>query len=449
MKKLTAWLVSLVLLAAAIPVCFAGVTTEKTTVELEDLNIKLDVPEGMYVLTGETPVDSGDWLLAGYEDSLEKIKEFEEDDSGNVIAMELVAEDKSMNIAISRRYSDQTRNYYNLNEVSDKEFDELLKSFLPTEETPGVTMQAEKYDHSQVPFFKLNVQGKVNEKQVWEICYGTIINGFSISIDMYSYQEFTEEQEALLQKLVDSVQVTKFYEKPTQEQLMLQAFLVLLPIIAIILLIVVVIVIGRINNKRRERRRNEMANRLVIYRREQAQKAQEGERHVVAQTLFENDTFCSDVAIKKFCQFHYFRKNLLRNGFYILLGLLSVVLAVIYDENWLLRLILFGLGAYMIVQPFYAMDKMTKTEVGVYQKARTRDAHYTFRAEDYRVSGIQSPMLYPYFQILGAYETAEYIYLYYTDERAYLIDKNGFKNDDIQGFRDLLKKNLGKSCHIQ
>ena len=80
MKKLTAWLVSLVLLAAAIPVCFAGVTTEKTTVELEDLNIKLDVPEGMYVLTGETPVDSGDWLLADYEDTLHKNKQFDEDD---------------------------------------------------------------------------------------------------------------------------------------------------------------------------------------------------------------------------------------------------------------------------------------------------------------------------------------------------------------------------------
>ena len=46
MKKLTAWLVTLVVLVASIPVCFADVTTEKTKVELEELSATLEVPEG-------------------------------------------------------------------------------------------------------------------------------------------------------------------------------------------------------------------------------------------------------------------------------------------------------------------------------------------------------------------------------------------------------------------
>ena len=65
MTKLTVWLVALVLLVASIPVCFADVTTEKTKIELEDLDATLEIPEGFYVFTPETSSMSGDWPLAG------------------------------------------------------------------------------------------------------------------------------------------------------------------------------------------------------------------------------------------------------------------------------------------------------------------------------------------------------------------------------------------------
>lgn len=446
MKRMIAWLAALVLLAASIPVCFADVTTEKTTVELEDLDMTVEVPKGVYVFTSETDALSGDWLLAGYDDSVEKLKEFEEDDSGNLLAMELVAEDKSFTISISRKYSDQTREYFNLNDVSAEKYQELIDSNTFVDEEYGVTAKAQAYDHSQIPFFRVDLEGTVNDAPVWETCYGTIVNGFSISLDMHSNKEITEEQQQILKDMVDSVQITKFYEKPTQEQMMLQMISMLLPIIAVILLIVIFVIVTRVHSKSMERRKSEIGDKLVAYRKEQAVKAQAPD-YVPPKNLFENDTFCSDVAVKQFCQFHAFRKILFRNAVFLLLGAVSVIMAIVYDDNWFMRLLLAALGVYMIVQPFLSMDKMTKTEIGVYKKARTRDAHYTFREEDFRISGIQSPMLYPYFQILYAYEDKNYFYLYYTDERAYLVDKNGFTQGDAAEFRKMLKERLGKVCH--
>ena len=66
MKKLTSWLLALVLIVVAIPTCLAAVTTEATRMELEDLEISLEVPAGVYVFTADTDPLSGDWMLAGY-----------------------------------------------------------------------------------------------------------------------------------------------------------------------------------------------------------------------------------------------------------------------------------------------------------------------------------------------------------------------------------------------
>lgn len=446
MKKLTAWLVALVLLVASIPVCFADVTTEKTKIELEDLDATLEIPEGFYVFTPETSSMSGDWLLAGYDDSITKLKEFEEDDAGNKKLIELVPEDRSFTIIISRKYSSDTRDYYNLNDISDEKFQELVESNNFVDEENGITAKAEAYEQNQIPFFRVDLEGKLDDSPLWETCYGTIFNGYSLSLDMYSNKELTQEQQDILKEIVDSVHINTFYEKPSQEEMMMQSVILLAPVITIILLIVVAIIVVRIRSKAKDRKKSEIGDKLVAYRKEQAAKTQAPD-YVQPKTLFENNTFCSDIAVKQFCQFHFFHKNLFQNSVFILLGVVSVLMAIFYDDNWVMRLVLAALGAYMIVQPFMSLDKMTKTEIGVYKKGRTRDAHYIFREEDFRISGIQSPMLYPYFQILSAYEGKNYFYLYYTDERAYLVDKNGFTQGEAAEFRKMLKGQLGKVCH--
>ena len=94
------------------------------------------------------------------------------------------------------------------------------------------------------------------------------------------------------------------------------------------------------------------------------------------------------------------------------------------------------------------IDKMNKSEIGVYKKARTREARYYFRADDFRITGIQSAALYPYFQILDAYESGGYFYLYYADERAYILKADCFTQGSAEEFRNLLRKQLGKHCHF-
>lgn len=447
MKKFVSWLLAAVLMVAAIPVCFAAATTEPTKVEIEDLDMEMEVPAGMFILTADTPIDSTDWGLAGYDDPLNKVSEFEEDDSGNVMAMELVPEDRSYNVRITRKYSDESKNYFNLNEVTDEQFQELLDANTFVDEEYGVTAKAEKYEHSQIPFFKLDLQGEVDGNKVWETCYGTIVNGFSLSVDMYGNDEFTDEQIALVEQLVDSITITKFLEKPTQSDMMLQMVMAVLPVVIIIALAVVFLLAMRYNTRKKEQAKKEMTDMLVAYRKEQAQRAAQDEHYQVSKTLFENTTFCSDAAAQEFCKFHGFRRCLPRNIMFIVLGALSVVVGFIYNDNWFLRIIMIALGIYLVVQPFMMLDKMKRAEVGFYKKARSREASYAFREEDFRISGIQSVTLYPYFQILSAYEDKKYFYLYYTEDRAYLVEKGGFTMGEAKDFRSFLKEKLGKNCH--
>src|SRR5699024_4392108 len=107
----------------------------------------------------------------------------------------------------------------------------------------------------------------------YEICYGTIVNGCVLSFDMYSNEELTQEQQALLQNLVDSVEILQFYEKPTQQEMMMQTILMFVPIVAIVLIIAAFLLSIRFKTKSQERKKNELTENLVAYRKKQAEKA--------------------------------------------------------------------------------------------------------------------------------------------------------------------------------
>ena len=167
----------------------------------------------------------------------------------------------------------------------------------------------------------------------------------------------------------------------------MQTILMFVPIVAIVLIIAAFLLSIRFKTKSQERKKNELTENLVAYRKKQAEKAMDP-NYVMPPTLLENTTFCSDIAVKKFCQFHFFRKNIVQNSIFILLGIVSFVMGIRYDDaNWILRIVLLGLGLYLAVQPFLSVDKMVKAEIRVYQRGRSREAHYAFREEDFRVSG--------------------------------------------------------------
>ncbi len=449
MKKATAWLLALVLVVLSVPMCFADVTTDSQTMELKDLNITVDVPAGMYVFTEDTDPVNGDWLLAGYESGFEKLEEFKVDDeSGNLKALELVPEDKSYTITVSRKYSDQTREYYSMKDASQEQLDELVSSNTFTDEENGITAKSTLYQQKEIPFLAVELTGQADGKDVWEYCFVTIVNGYSITLDMYSYDEITEEQKAVLQSMTDSVHITEYFEKPTQAEVNFQTFLAMLPVIAVVVLLLLFILITRITAKKKEQQRKEVADRLSEYRKEQAKRIGEEESGESIRVLVENVTDCNDEAVKKMVLFHLFRKNLLRSAMFVLLGVISIIMGIVYDDSWFMRLVLVGLGAYVGAQPFLMIDKMNKSEIGVYKKARTREARYYFRADDFRITGIQSAALYPYFQILDAYESGGYFYLYYADERAYILKADCFTQGSAEEFRNLLRKQLGKHCHF-
>ena len=119
----------------------------------------------------------------------------------------------------------------------------------------------------------MDLTGGTEEEPIYETCYGTIVNGCALSFDMYSNQELTQEQQALLQNLVDSVEILQFYEKPTQQEMMVQTILLFVPIAAVVLIIAAFLLSVHFKGKAQERKKNELANNLVAYRKKQAEKA--------------------------------------------------------------------------------------------------------------------------------------------------------------------------------
>ena len=129
-------------------------------------------------------------------------------------------------------------------------------------------------------------------------------------------------------------------------------------------------------------------------------------------------------------------------GFIVLLVLASVIFV---DSEWYMRLIFFAAAVALVVWMCMIPGKFFNNVAATFKKARVKTNEYTFREDDFRVSGIQSASLYPYFQITRAYETKKYFYLYFGEEQAYFVAKDGFTAGGADALRELLRRKLGRN----
>ena len=81
---------------------------------------------------------------------------------------------------------------------------------------------------------------------------------------------------------------------------------------------------------------------------------------------------------------------------------------------------------------------------GVRPGAFSSTAHYAFYDEAFRVSGIQSASVFPYFQIVDVRKHGHYIYLYYGPENAYMVDQFGFSKGEFSDFVKFISEKTGK-----
>ncbi len=415
--------------------------------EVPDAGISIELPEDMYIIYKGFLLEDPVLEEAGIEDPTQLKEEFNQYGT----CMQLISKDRSINITINKKSSDSTQNIYNLGALDDAGFQQVLDSMKPSgPDTEKIDYKLEKYPHSDVPFFYMEVS--VNSEQNGlnsQVSYGTIVNGYSIAINTYKNGgQVSDRAKALVKDITDSIVFSEVKPMPSVENVPDWLWY---SIIGFTALIVVVGTCQVFYNRSMKRRRMELADRISQYRQEQLddekRRQEAGEPPQQLETLFLNVTEYTDDAIRKFTVFHYLRKK--TSMPFIALCLSIICLAGFFSSyvEGLISFLLLLIGLALIGWIIWVPIKMTRNNLNSYRKAHIRINRYTFREENFRVGGMQAANASPYFQITSAYETRDFFYLYFGEEQAYYLNKNNFEQGDSIHFREFLKRKLGHGFH--
>lgn len=449
MRKRIASALCAVLLAlgCAVP-AFAA---EKTTYTIEEMNITLELPDDLYVFEQSdfNILDPNpDLEKAGFTDPQEQLEMMQEYE----IYLTAVSQDQMLSINVAKKDSSTTQSVYDLSQLTDEQFEEFLDTMRGEDDTTGEIEEYEvkRYDDQpERPFFTIRM--KMNSEQYGEkeeLCYVTVVNGYSITIDGVAEGDMTQEQSDLLREIADSVHVTQIIEQETIEFNAATIFSLLFPLVLIVFLIALGVGM-RIRRGHAMKERRALADRMSEYRRAQKkleeEAAAEGRTPEEPETLFRNKTTYNEEVAHAFVQFHFLRRKLGVMIGYAVFALFMAASAFVLDSEWYMRLILFGVGVFLVVWMCLMPGKLYNNVMATFKKAKNKENEYTFRADDFRIAGVQSASVFPYFQVTRAYESGKYFYLYFGEEQAYYIAKDGFTVGDADGFRTFLKEKLGKN----
>ena len=430
----------------------ASSSGEMVEYEIPDMTMKISLPEDAYVFEKDTlDLDSPDLIKAGLTDQNhdELIQKF--DEYGTYIIV--VTKDRKLEIDISKKESLNTQSVVDLGQISDEEFEAFLDKLREDEDRmkeDNITMSVERYEHPENPFFALNMEMEMdNGGHVSELCYGTIVNGYTISVDgVVLNGELTEEHRTLIRQITDSIVITERQDRDEFLQATQSQKLLLWCSVGLLVLIVVIFVLRRRNQKKKDLRRRELADQLSHYHFEQQEREEElkkqGQALKEPETLFRNSTLYTEKAAGEFVQYHILHQQLLSFILYGILALAFLLMGIFLDLDFFNRLLFLAVPVMVTIWVCLTPKKLRKTHIALFRKAKTQTNEYMFRDKDFRISGIQSSSVYPYFQITNLGESQHYFFLYFGEDMAYYVAKDGFTQGTEEEFRKFIQKRTEK-----
>lgn len=427
LKKWTAALLALVLMLA-LPLSAAA-----ETFSTEDFTI--EIPNGMYHFSPSTPVDDPSWALAGVANPEEKLQVYQD---MNGIA-ELVTEDGKTSVLIMQSESDKSKQIFSLKDLTEEDRNQFLDGLMQSR-TEEIKVDKYYIDIEGQPFYRVRVDGSFEGVEYHELLYGTIINGYSLSFDVYGgEQSVTQEQEDMLLGMVESISFSQILEKPETTVNMQDVAVVITILVLLLLVIFVPIIYFPIKNKRDKKLKAKLAEKLTEYH-----KTHGDNETNLGELRFANSTECTKEAIHTFSLYQSYVKNLsslLIGGF---LCISAFVVAFALDAEWWGKLLVVGVVVYYGYRVFNMPHTLEKIQRKVYDRGVSTTAHYAFYDEAFRVSGIQSASVFPYFQITDVRRHNHYIYLYYGPENAYMVDRYTFSLGEYEDFVKFISEKTGK-----
>lgn len=422
MKKLTSFLLAL-LLIGAMP---AAVSAETWT----GVDFTFQAPEGLYQLGPNTQETDPVWALAGVGDVESRLKDYKE---MGVLVNFL---DGPTDITVMQKETDDSKRIFDLRLMDEDDKPGFLDG-LAKSGNEDVTVDKSWFENKSGLLFyrvKIDVAG---EQEMHELIYGTIMNGYSLNIDIHTIgSEMTREQEELVRQMADSMVFTNILEKPPEDYS--KAINALLLMVLMLAAVAGPIIYVPIKSKRDKKQKAKLAEQLSKFHRENGKDVAQGE------AAFVNDTDCTREAIRRFSYYQAYVKNMGEVIFGALLCVVTLCVAFLIDSVWWIKLAAAAVTVYYAYKLIAMPGALEKIQIKVHSQGTSQTAHYTFYPDVFRVSGIQSSNVVPYFQLLEVRKCGQYYYLYYGPDNAYLVDAYGFKLGEAGDFEKFIREKLQK-----
>ncbi len=394
--------------------------------EWEGEDFSFTVPEKyLYIFTPSVPEDDPSWTMAGLGDASSILEEYQ---TMSIIAG-FYAEDGS-SFKIQKQTNRTTESVYTLRGMSEEEKAEFLDKELPRSDGEGASVEKTLFDVDGQPFYRVQLDQKTENGEVHELVYGTVINGHTLNFDIYSGEgEIPPEQAGLLEEAVRSVKFTQILEKPQPVKTNLA--LVIGVLLALVLLLAAPFVYIPLRERREKKKKAQMAVRLSQFRKTHSDDAAGDPRFI-------NETDCTREAIQAFSRYHAYGKNLvsLLAGGILCAGIFAM--AFLFDLTWWIKVLAVGVALFYIYRAISMPSAVEKVQRKVFSRGMSTTARYTFYDDGFRVSGIQSASLFPYFQITEVRRHGHYLYLYYSQDNAYPVDQYGFSLGEFEEFQKFI-----------
>ena len=402
--------------------------------DFSSIYLELNLPEDTIVLTRDTPNDDKQWYKSGITDPKKEKKEFA---AMNVQAI-LYDPGTDTTVRLIQKQSKDSREIFHLSQLSEKEFTDFLNGLF-TSNSDEVTSSVEKYPQKESPFFRLCIKMVKDEVPSTEVIYGTIINGYSISFDLYRGNSAPPIDESYIQKLVAGAHFTEFLDKAeVQKQERELSILIYVLIALFIVLIITLIIISKRRNKKNEVKKKNKALALEAFLIAQKQKDL---KNIKDPVLFVNKTTYSEGVIKSFLYYNKIFRSLKLWSVTAILYLFLLVSLYNSTSSFLYYILAIVILFAFIYYQGIMIEKTTKQLITLYKKNQSMEAIFTFYEDYYTLSGIQSESKYPYLQISDIREYKGYLYVYLNQGKAVYLKKDGFEQE-YSDFIEFLKQKI-------
>ncbi|SHL11017.1 YcxB-like protein [Anaerocolumna jejuensis DSM 15929] len=423
-KIVSALLIAIVFTLAVIP----SSQVQAKVQDFSDVNIELTLPDDTIVLTKNTPDTDKGWVSAGIAD----IKS--EKDNMSKMGVKAVFYDpktKSL-IRFLQKQSSQTSKIFNLSLLSEKEKTDFFNSLLATKDENTKTA-IEEYPQKEAVFFRYSLEVNKDNSNMTELVYGTIVNGYTFSFDIYQSTKSAPIDETFMKTLVDGTHFTKFLDKAEVEKEVKNSIIrALVEFAVFIVLIVIWIIYRKRKNKKQKLLKDVKGAALSKF---YAAKKEREEQNMKEEILFTNRTKYTEQIIKDFCYYNRFLKRIVTWAIMAVLSLVVLVLLSQSKVGFLGCIIAIILIFIFVYYQGVSVEKVVERTVKSYDKSKGMEAVYTFYEDYFTISGIQYISAFPYLQITEMKQYKDLIYIYLGPDKAFYLKKDGFD----KGSEDFIK----------